>query len=290
MNNKPLQNSIMEFNNLQVNERDRLFGLWVNAVGFQSIPPRNSVPEKERTLQEYQLVYITQGGGTFASDDTREQALCKGELVILFPGQWHRYRPDPKSGWIAYYIRVEGSVLDNLVHNGFLVRHSQVLNIGMNEELEGLHKRALKVAAKGKNGTQQHLAGLALHILGLALSASKNKLFQPDEVEQQVEHAKTLISENLLNGIDLEKVAQRMNISYAYLRRIFKAHTGYAPYRYLQELKIRKAKQLLTTTTQPVTEIALLLNFGTVENFYASFKKHTGYTPMKYRLLNSEEA
>jgi AraC-like DNA-binding protein len=289
MNNKPSPNSFVEFNNLQVNEKDRKFGLWVTAVGFQFIQPHNSTPEKERNLQEYQLVYIMQGSGTFVSDDTKERAICKGQLIILFPNQWHRYRPDPESGWNVYYIRAGGSMLDNLLNSGFLVRHSQVLNVGTNEELAKLYERALKVAGSGKNGAQQHLAGLMLHIMGMALSISKNKLFQPDEVEQQVEFAKMLLNENLLNGIELEELAQRMNISYAYFRRIFKEHTGYAPYRYLQELKIRKAKQLLSNTTQSVDEIASSLNFGSVENFYASFKKHTGYTPMRYRQLKKEE-
>ena len=63
----------LEFKYLIVNDMDRKFGLWVNTVGYQSIPPDSPYPlkehpsgyffnaEKGRVLREYQLVYITKG-------------------------------------------------------------------------------------------------------------------------------------------------------------------------------------------------------------------------------------
>ena len=98
-----------EFKYLIVNEKDRKFGLWVNTVGFQSILPHSPYPIKEhpsgymfnvqkgRTLHEYQLLYITKGKGTFASDDTPERNIGKGNLIVLFPGQWHTYSACEKS-------------------------------------------------------------------------------------------------------------------------------------------------------------------------------------------------
>ena len=68
----------LEFKYLIVNDMDRKFGLWVNTVGYQSIPPDSPYPlkehpsgyffnaEKGRVLREYQLVYITKGRGLFS--------------------------------------------------------------------------------------------------------------------------------------------------------------------------------------------------------------------------------
>ena len=121
-----------EFKYLIVNEKDRKFGLWVNTVGFQSIHPHSPYPIKEhpsgylfnvqkgRTLHEYQLLYITKGKGTFASDETPERIIGKGNLIILFPGQWHTYHPYRQTGWNEYYIGFEGPVIDNLMKGGFL--------------------------------------------------------------------------------------------------------------------------------------------------------------------------
>jgi len=43
---------------------------------------------------DYQLIYIHEGGGTFESQAAKRRKLTRASLFILFPGAWHRYRPD----------------------------------------------------------------------------------------------------------------------------------------------------------------------------------------------------
>ena len=124
----------LEFKYLIVNDMDRKFGLWVNTVGYQSIPPDSPYPlkehpsgyffnaEKGRVLREYQLVYITKGRGLFSSDSTSEKQVCKGRLMVLFPGQWHTYYPLRQTGWTEYYIGFEGPTIDAIVGDAFLSR------------------------------------------------------------------------------------------------------------------------------------------------------------------------
>ena len=90
-----------DFKYLIVNERDKRFGLSVTTVGFQAIragsvyPPRNHpdayyfTAQKGRVLHEYQLVYITKGRGTFASDTTPSVDISKGQILFLFPVPVH---------------------------------------------------------------------------------------------------------------------------------------------------------------------------------------------------------
>lgn len=148
----------VEFKYLIVNDTDRKFGLYINTVGVQAIRPNSPYPIKDhpsgylfnakkgRILREYQLLYITKGKGTFASDGTPERNIGKGNLIVLFPGQWHTYSPDVQTGWNEYYIGFEGSFIDQFVRNGFLSKEDQVLDIGLNEELVTLFSQALNVA------------------------------------------------------------------------------------------------------------------------------------------------
>ena len=147
-----------DFKYLIVNERDKRFGLSVTTVGFQAIragsvyPPRNHpdayyfTAQKGRVLHEYQFVYITKGRGTFASDTTPSVDISIGQILFLFPGQWHTYYPLRQTGWTEYYIGFEGPVIDNLVKGGFLSKDNQVLEVGLNEELVSLFSRALVIA------------------------------------------------------------------------------------------------------------------------------------------------
>ena len=284
-----------EFKYLIVNEKDRKFGLWVNTVGFQSILPHSPYPIKEhpsgymfnvqkgRTLHEYQLLYITKGKGTFASDDTPERNIGKGNLIVLFPGQWHTYSPDTATGWNEYYIGFEGNFIDQLIKNGFLSKEEQVLEIGLNEGLAALFSQALEVSEVDKTASQQYLSGILLHIIGMILSISKNKEFEKDNVAERMEQAKIIMNENVCKEIDPEELAEKLNISYSWFRKMFKEYTGYSPAKYFQELKLRKAKQMLINTTSPVKEICFMLGYTSTEHFSNLFKKNTGFTPLEYR-------
>ena len=289
----------LEFKYLIVNDMDRKFGLWVNTVGYQSIPPDSPYPlkehpsgyyfnaEKGRVLREYQLVYITKGRGLFSSDSTPERQVCKGRLMVLFPGQWHTYYPLRQTGWTEYYIGFEGPAIDTIVGDAFLSQERQILEVGINEELVSLFSRALEVAEADKISAQQYLSGIVLHMIGMILSISKNKVFEMSDVDQKIEQAKILMNENVSGNIDPEELAMRLNISYSWFRRVFKEYTGYAPAKYFQELKLRKAKQMLVGTSQSV--ISFFLGFQSTEYFFSFFKKRTGLTPLEYRSFGREE-
>ncbi|MBQ8672939.1 MAG: helix-turn-helix transcriptional regulator [Bacteroides sp.] len=290
----------LEFKYLIVNDMDRKFGLWVNTVGNQVIPPNSPYPlkdhpsgyyfniQKGRILREYQLVYITKGRGLFTSDTTPQRQVCRGRLMLLFPGQWHTYHPYQQTGWNEYYIGFEGPVIDNLLKGGFLSKESQLYEVGLNEELVSLYSRALEIAEGDKISAQQHLAGIVLHMLGMILSVSKNKIFEMSDVDQKIEQAKIIMNENVFKEVDPEELALKLNISYSWFRKVFKDYTGYAPAKYFQELKLRKAKQLLISTSQSVKEIAFMLGYKSTEHFFSSFKKRTGFTPLEYRSFGRE--
>ena len=65
------------------------------------------------------------------------------------------------------------------------------------------------------------------------------------DVDQKIEQAKIIMNENVSGNVDPEELAMRLNISYSWFRRVFKEYTGYAPAKYFQELKLRKAKQIV---------------------------------------------
>ena len=290
----------VEFKYLIVNDMDQKFGLWVNTVGFQSIQPDSPYPlkdhpsgyffnaQKGRVLREYQLVYITKGRGLFSSETTPEKQVCKGRLMVLFPGQWHTYHPYRQTGWNEYYIGFEGPVIDNLVKGGFLSKDNQVLEVGLNEVLVSLFSRALEIAEADKISSQQYLGGIVLHIVGMILSISKNKIFEVGDVDQKIEPAKIIMNENVFKDIGPEELAMKLNISYSWFRKVFKDYTGYAPAKYFQELKLRKAKQLLVGTSHSVKEISFMLDYKSTEHFFSLFKKRTGFTPLEYRSFGRE--
>lgn len=282
---------------LIVNETDLLWGLTVNSVGYQPISSNSQYPpsnhptrylfstDKGRILDEYQLLYITKGSGTFFSKSggkIKSQRIKAGHMFLLFPGEWHSYMPDRETGWNEYWIGFKGINIDNRIANGFFNKQSPILNVGINSEIVQLYQEAVKVATEQRSGFQQMLAGIVNHLLGLAYSLDKNFTLGSSETASRINRAKIIISENL-KTVKPQEIAQKLNMSYSSFRKIFKEYTGFAPAQYIQEMKIQKAKELLTNSTVPVKEVAYMLGFDNQEYFFTAFKNKTKSTPTKYR-------
>lgn len=287
----------IDFKYLLVNDKDKKFGLTVNTVGFQPVAPNSVYPSTEhpksyyfsptsgRILSEYQLVYISKGKGSFSSESTKKTNISKGQVMILFPGQWHTYCPHAETGWNEYYIGFEGAIIDNIVANGFLSRENQIFNVGVNEELVTLFSSAIKIAKEDKPAAQQNLAGITFNILGTILSLAQNRNLESRESAQKIERAKVIMIENIYKNIDIKALASNLGVSYSLFRKAFKEYTGYAPAQYFQELKIKKAKELLAETNYSIKEVSYELNFSSYEYFLSFFKKRVGFTPLEYRNL-----
>ncbi len=89
--------------------------------------------------------------------------------------------------------------------------------------------------------------------------------------------------DNTKNNLSPQQIAQSLNISYSWFRRIFKQYTGFSPAQYQMEIRIQKSKELLTSTTMPVKEISYDLNFESTSYFVTFFKAKTDLSPTEYR-------
>jgi AraC family transcriptional regulator of adaptative response / DNA-3-methyladenine glycosylase II len=84
-------------------------------------------------------------------------------------------------------------------------------------------------------------------------------------------------------GIDLAQLAARLGVTDRHLRRIFQAAHGVAPHAYLTTQRLLLAKQLLTDTAQPVTQVALASGFESLRRFNAAFVERYRFNPTQLR-------
>lgn len=284
---------------LAISQTDLNWGMTTNSVGFQSIAPGMAYPpdvhpsrysfstKHGRVLNEFQLLYITRGKGRFSSRSIgadRFVPLSKGNMFLLFPGEWHNYSPDAETGWDEFWIGFQGSHIDYWLANNFFHREKPVYNVGIHSRIVELYQQAIQVAAEQKSGFQQILAGIVNYLLGLAYSYDKNYVFETSEILTQINRAKILITERF-RDIHPKEIAAELHMSYSNFRKIFKEYTGFAPAQYILEIRLTKSKELLANTTIPIKEIAYMMGFENYEYFFTVFKKKNGTTPTAYRQL-----
>ncbi len=94
------------------------------------------------------------------------------------------------------------------------------------------------------------------------------------------------LHDNYNQDFSNEELLNIANLSPYYFIRLFKKETGKTPQQYLVELKIDKAKELLSSSNYSVTEICFLCGFSEHSHFSKVFKKITGSTPLNYRKLH----
>ena len=278
------------------NKHDLLWGLSINTVGYETINKGEKYttanhqtgyyfsPRKGRILQEYQLVYISEGEGTFKTQSIEATTIKAGTMFLLFPGEWHTYYPDINIGWKQYWIGFKGTNIDNRVQHGFLRKDSPIFNVGVNEEVIHLYRQAIETAEHEKAYFQQMLAGITNHLLGLMYSLNRNnQLSKSKYLSEEINKARVLMREGIETSLSIQEIAERLGISYSTFRKQFKNYTGLSPARYLQDLKLQRAKELLRTTSLSIKEIAYSLNFESPDYFSTQFKKKMGKKPSDFR-------
>ncbi|WP_337098263.1 helix-turn-helix domain-containing protein [Paenibacillus sp. YIM B09110] len=101
--------------------------------------------------------------------------------------------------------------------------------------------------------------------------------------EGVVERAKRFIHDNYTQELNREDVAASVYLTPDYLAKVFKNETGLSIKEYLNEHRIRTAKQLLIESHLPIGQIGMETGFDSISYFSTVFKKLTGETPNAYR-------
>jgi len=85
------------------------------------------------------------------------------------------------------------------------------------------------------------------------------------------------------DGLPLPQLAARLGVTDRHLRRIFQSTHGVSPHDYLSTQRLLLAKQLLTDTTLPVTQVALASGFDSLRRFNAAFVERYRFNPTQLR-------
>lgn len=281
---------------LLATKRDAEWGLTISTVGREEIAPGEAYPtkghadgyyfdlQKGRILDEYQLLYQPEGEGVFCSAHLPETKIKAGDIFLLFPGEWHSYHPSGTKGWKSYWIGFKGKNIDDRVKAGFLSPEKPIYHVGYSNEIIALYEEAYKTAQEEVAFAQQTMAGIVNHLIGKMYSLERNIVLSKDTKHvDMINKARLRIRESLEDTLTIQEIAQELGISYSSFRKLFKEHTGFAPTLYQQNLKLQRAKELLSTTDESIKEIAYRLNFESPDYFSAKFKIQTGMKPSDFR-------
>lgn len=94
------------------------------------------------------------------------------------------------------------------------------------------------------------------------------------------------IERHLSEEITLDDLARIVHFEKTYLITKFKEIWGLSPMKYVNTMRIERAKTLLRRSEKSVTEVAYETGFGSIHYFSRYFKESVGITPNEYRTKN----
>lgn len=245
----------------------------VIVAGRQTMPAGWSLPERKLTCHD--VIFVESGTGTFTVGEQRSRVT--GPAWVILPAN------------ASHSIDGVGLRLA-VVH----------LEVGVGRQLDGmrLYHPALEISPD--------IASDALPLFQSAIDAwregtavgrvSANRWMElwfirafgsrdPVALDERLVSALACLHESAARPVRLDELASKVGLSSAHLRSLFRQQFGASPKQVLQDIRLTRARALLSVGSAPVAEVAYEAGWEDVSAFNRSFRRRFGMSPGEYRRL-----
>ncbi len=218
----------------------------------------------------HHFLYVSEGEGFFVFDGKR-MILGEGSTVFIqkgFPVDYGGLNENFKTSWVTF----DGDGVDGLFAyfnvDGYAVIHKK----GEESKFEEMFKLSkMNVSAEILSS---RIYSMAIEFFVFLKNQNKQPL---------LEKAKKFIESNYQQDISIEEISKNVGMSQSLLFKLFRTEERSTPMKYLQEIRIEKARSMLIRGDMKIYEIAQTCGFSDVAYFCKVYKNKTGYPPAVYR-------
>ena len=102
-----------------------------------------------------------------------------------------------------------------------------------------------------------------------------------------IDRIRQYMLDHYAENLSLSKIAQEHYLNPSYLSQLFKSKTGENISRFLEDIRVEKARELLSSLSVSVVDVAFLVGYNDARYFSKVFKKNTGMLPSVYQEKHS---
>ena len=241
-----------------------------------------------------EITYWIEGKGSFQINGA-QYPLEAGNICVICPNAMHQSfnRSDDSSRCQYLYVDLERfSIMNHCEYRSldYLKYHSpQFKCVFTSDEAENLVAILLQIFRETKEQKLNYRAAV-LSLTGLLLtqilryqniqpSANHRSLANTFSISPALEH----INIHFAEDISTSELASLCYMSATNFRRIFQRVMQMSPMEHLNQVRIRKACELLTTTNLSVLEIGERVGFNSVSSFTRNFRSMMQVSPLTWR-------
>lgn len=231
--------------------------------GSETCCPGHSFGPSVRT--HWLLHYVVHGFGKFVRGGVTWE-IGPGEIFVIPPYEETYYEADSEKPWRYIWI---GFTVDGPIPE---VMAAPVLRCAR----AGVIFEEMLRNNKWGNGRSAFLSSKIWELYAVLLEEGKNN-------ENPIRKALDYMSVEYVNDITVQQVAEKVNLDRSYFSTLFKAEMGISPQKYLMNLRLEKAAELLTIYGESPTMAGISVGYPDLYHFSKIFKQHFGYSPREYR-------
>ena len=272
-----------------LNQPEKNISFWVDRFEEMEEPENVIFPHKHSF---YEILWITKGNSK-QTIDYKNYEITANTLFFISPGQLHLLEEwEDIEGYCVLFT--EDFFLQLFQNKNILFELSYLDNLYSNPLLKVDEEAKLKLQpiidllqSENSNETVQALLFVLLkQIQSLYLKNEPQNLSKNSVVI--FKKFKNLVDENFAKNWSLTDYANYLNTTTHQLNGNVKSVCNKTASELITERILLEAKQLLQFSNDNISEITLKLGFEDSSYFARYFKKHTTFSPLEYRKLNSK--
>lgn len=258
--------------------------LSVNCCGCQHLgdyPTGSSRPSGRR---DFHLLYVTEGVCFLRnSEDGEETAVPAGSVILYLPAepQFYRFRAGIRS--TSYFIHFSGTGCTDLLRRAGMLG-GRVFTVGESTTLTSLFGKLIDDFNLAAPLSEDLCAGYLAQFIAL-VGRSISYGSGPLSVRQnaRIEEICRRMHRDYRSDRPIAEYAAACSLSESRFSHLFKESTGVSPHRYLLNVRIAKACELLEDTDLPIAQICAEIGISDQNYFSRAFKKSRGCSPTEHR-------
>lgn len=206
-------------------------------------------------------------------------------IFCAVPGTRIRMSDSTEDPWEWMEIQVNGEgALDFLGTFGMGVRHPLMTIPGW--EPAAVFRKMMAYYARKDRDPYRAMA--LLFEYAHACRPDHGETGFSDRREGLVSEAQLLLETQLELDLNVNDIARQLGVDRTTLLRAFRQYLQKTPLEYLQDCRMRRARELLAATDLPVRQVAQSSGFRNDKYFISAFKKECGYSPGAWRRAKAE--
>ena len=258
--------------------------LSVNCCGCQHHYGYDRGSTRPNGRRDFHILYITEGVCFLRKEEHGEEiAVPAGSVILYFPGepQFYRFRAEIPS--TSYYIHFSGTGCTDLLSRAGLSQ-SGIVEIGDSNTLKALLGKLIDDFNLSAPMYEELCAGYLLELLSLIGRKLQYKSMGiSTQQNTRIEGICRQMHRDYRSDRTISDYAAECRLSESRFSHLFKERTGVSPHRYLLEIRIGYACELLMGTDLSIAQICTEIGIADQNYFSRVFKKIQHCSPSEYR-------